>query len=90
MNFSTKSRYGLRPLELGFDIVLHSGTKYFGGHNDTLAGFIIVSDDALAEKLRFVQKSEGAVLAPFDSWLILRGIKTLGIRLESAFRKFAL
>ncbi|NLD50470.1 MAG: PLP-dependent transferase [Clostridiaceae bacterium] len=74
--------YYQRPLELGCDIVLHSGTKYLGGHNDTLAGFVILSEDELAEKLRLIQKSEGAVLAPFDSWLILRGIKTLGIRLD--------
>jgi len=71
-----------RPLELGADIVLHSGTKYLGGHNDTLAGLIVVNDSSLAEKIKLIQKSEGAVLAPFDSWLILRGIKTLGIRLE--------
>lgn len=74
--------YYQRPLELGADIVIHSGTKYLGGHNDTLAGFIIVDEEELAEKIRLVQKSEGAVLSPFDSWLILRGIKTLGIRLE--------
>ncbi len=71
-----------RPLELGADIVLHSGTKYLGGHNDTLAGLIVISDDKLADGIKFIQKSGGAVLAPFDSWLILRGIKTLGIRLE--------
>lgn len=74
--------YYQRPLELGIDIVLHSGTKYLGGHNDTLAGFIVVSDDEIAENLRLMQKSEGGVLAPFDSWLIIRGIKTLGVRLE--------
>ncbi len=74
--------YFQRPLELGADIVLHSGTKYLGGHNDTLAGLIVVNDDVLADRLKLVQKSEGAVLPPFDSWLILRGIKTLGIRLE--------
>ncbi|MCX7710888.1 MAG: PLP-dependent aspartate aminotransferase family protein [Clostridia bacterium] len=74
--------YYQRPLELGADIVLHSGTKYLGGHNDTLAGFIVVNDDDLAERIKLVQKSEGAVLAPFDSWLILRGIKTLGLRVE--------
>ncbi len=74
--------YYQRPLELGIDLVLHSGTKYLGGHNDTLAGLIVVSDDKIAEDLRLIQKSEGAVLAPFDSWLILRGIKTLGIRLD--------
>ena len=74
--------YFQRPLDLGADIVIHSGTKYLGGHNDTLAGFIIVNDDNLAERLKLIQKSEGAILAPFDSWLILRGIKTLGVRLE--------
>ncbi len=74
--------YFQRPLELGADIVVHSGTKYLGGHNDTLAGLIVVNDEELSEKLKLIQKSEGAVLAPFDSWLILRGIKTLGVRLE--------
>jgi len=74
--------YFQRPLELGADIVIHSGTKYLGGHNDTLAGLLVVNDDMLAEKIKLVQKSEGAVLSPFDSWLILRGIKTLGVRLE--------
>jgi cystathionine gamma-synthase len=74
--------YFQRPLEFGADIVIHSGTKYLGGHNDTLAGLIVVNDDVLSEKLKLVQKSEGAVLSPFDSWLILRGIKTLGVRLE--------
>lgn len=76
------SPYYQRPLDLGADIVVHSGTKYLGGHNDTLAGFIILNDPDQADKIRDVQKSVGAVLAPFDSWLILRGIKTLGIRLE--------
>ncbi len=74
--------YCQRPLELGADVVIHSGTKYLGGHNDTLAGFVILKDDDLSEKLKLIQKSEGAVLAPFDSWLLLRGIKTLGIRLD--------
>lgn len=74
--------YYQRPLELGADIVVHSGTKYLGGHNDTLAGFIAVNDDVLAERIKLIQKSIGAVLSPFDSWLILRGIKTLGVRLE--------
>jgi cystathionine gamma-synthase len=74
--------YYQRPLELGADVVLHSGTKYLGGHNDTLAGFVVVDDTTLGEKLKLIQKSTGAVLAPFDSWLILRGIKTLGVRLD--------
>jgi cystathionine gamma-synthase len=74
--------YYQRPLELGANIVVHSGTKYLGGHNDTLAGFVIMSDDKLIDKIQLIQKSEGAMLAPFDSWLILRGIKTLGVRLN--------
>ncbi|AAK78370.1 trans-sulfuration enzyme family protein [Clostridium acetobutylicum] len=74
--------YYQKPLELGADIVLHSGTKYLCGHNDALAGFVILNDERLIEKLRFIQNSVGAVLAPFDSWLILRGIKTLHIRLD--------
>jgi cystathionine gamma-synthase len=74
--------YYQRPLELGADIVVHSGTKYLGGHNDTLAGFIITRDEDISERLKLIQKSEGAVLSPFDSWLLLRGIKTLGVRLD--------
>lgn len=72
-----------RPIELGANIVVHSGTKYLGGHNDTLAGFIIVNNENLAEKLKLIQKSVGSVLAPFDSWLILRGIKTLAVRMKT-------
>ena len=74
--------YLQRPLELGANIIIHSGTKYLGGHNDTLAGFVVTDDENLSEKLKFIQKSEGAILAPFDSWLLLRGIKTLGVRME--------
>lgn len=74
--------YFQRPLELGADIVLHSGTKYLAGHNDTLAGFAVTADSKIAEKLFLIQKSVGAVLAPFDSWLVLRGLKTLAIRLK--------
>ena len=78
------SPYFQNPLELGADIVIHSGTKYLGGHNDTLAGFLITNRKDISEKLRFLIKTTGAGLAPFDSWLILRGIKTLGIRMEKA------
>ncbi len=78
------SPYFQNPLELGADIVVHSGTKYLGGHNDTLAGFIVTNRKDISEKLRFLIKTTGAGLAPFDSWLILRGIKTLGIRMEKA------
>lgn len=74
--------YFQRPLELGADIVVHSGTKYLCGHNDTLAGFIVANCDSTAERLRMIQKTEGAILSPFDSWLLLRGIKTLAVRME--------
>lgn len=76
------SPYFQNPLDLGADIVIHSGTKFLGGHNDTLAGFLVVNSEALSEKLRFIIKTIGSGLAPFDSWLILRGIKTLSIRME--------
>lgn len=78
------SPYFQNPLELGADIVVHSGTKYLGGHNDTLAGFLVTNREDISEKLRFLIKTTGAGLAPFDSWLILRGIKTLGIRMDRA------
>jgi len=71
-----------QPLKEGADIVLHSGTKYLGGHNDTLAGFLITNDSQLNERLRFIYKTIGASLAPWDSFLIQRGIKTLAIRME--------
>jgi len=71
-----------RPLSLGADIVLHSGTKYLGGHNDTLAGTLTVKDKDLSERLRFIAKTTGASLSPFDSFLIIRGIKTLAVRME--------
>lgn len=76
------SPYLQNPLDLGADIVIHSGTKFLSGHNDTLSGFAIVKDKALAERVLYVSKTTGANLAPFDSWLMLRGIKTLGIRIE--------
>lgn len=78
------SPYLQNPIDWGADIVIHSGTKYLGGHNDALAGFVVSATDELAEKIRFVVKTVGAGLAPFDSWLILRGIKTLAIRMERA------
>ncbi len=78
------SPYFQNPLDLGADIVVHSGTKYLGGHNDTLAGFLVTNREDISEKFRFLFKTTGAGLAPFDSWLILRGIKTLGIRMEKS------
>ena len=78
------SPYFQNPLDLGADIVVHSGTKFLGGHNDTLAGFLVTNREDISEHFRFFIKTTGAGLAPFDSWLILRGIKTLGIRMERA------
>jgi cystathionine gamma-synthase len=78
------SPYFQRPLELGADIVVHSGTKYLGGHNDTLAGFLVLKSSEIAERLRFLSKTTGACLAPFDSFLIARGIKTLALRMEKS------
>lgn len=78
------SPYFQNPLDLGADIVVHSGTKFLGGHNDTLAGFLVTNREDVSERFRFFIKTTGAGLAPFDSWLILRGIKTLGIRMERA------
>lgn len=78
------SPYFQNPLDLGADIVVHSGTKYLSGHNDTLAGFLITNREDISEKFSFLIKTTGAGLAPFDSWLVLRGIKTLGIRMEKS------
>jgi cystathionine gamma-synthase len=74
--------YLQRPLELGADMVLHSTTKYLGGHSDVIGGFVATNDPTLADRLRFLQKSLGAVPGPFDSWLVLRGIKTLAVRMR--------
>ncbi|AIM15689.1 MULTISPECIES: bifunctional cystathionine gamma-lyase/homocysteine desulfhydrase [Neobacillus] len=78
--FSTP--YWQNPIELGADIVLHSATKYIGGHSDVVAGLVVVNSDKLAQDLHFIQNSTGGVLGPQDSWLLIRGIKTLGIRME--------
>ena len=78
------SPYFQNPLALGADIVVHSGTKYLAGHNDTLAGFIVTNRADVQERLRFLIKTTGAGLPPFDSWLVLRGIKTLAVRMEKA------
>ena len=78
------SPYFQNPLKLGADIVVHSGTKYMGGHNDTIAGFLVTSSIIISEQLRFIIKTVGSGLSPFDSWLILRGIKTLAVRMEKA------
>ncbi len=74
--------YLQRPLELGADVTVHSTTKYLGGHSDVVGGFAATNDPAIAERLRFLQKSLGAVPGPFDCWLVLRGIKTLALRMQ--------
>jgi cystathionine gamma-synthase len=74
--------YLQQPLSLGADAVVHSTTKYLGGHSDTVGGFVATNDDALAASLLFLQKSLGAVPGPFDAWLVLRGIKTLAVRMR--------
>lgn len=71
-----------QPLRLGADIVVHSGTKYLSGHGDVLSGFIVVKDPKIAEELKYLQNTSGGVLSPFDSWLTLRGIQTLSLRME--------
>jgi cystathionine beta-lyase/cystathionine gamma-synthase len=74
--------YLQRPLALGADVVLHSASKYLGGHNDVIAGVVATANDALAERLAFYQNAVGGILGPQDSWLLLRGLKTLCVRLE--------
>ncbi len=74
--------YIQRPLDFGIDIVVHSATKYLGGHSDLIAGLAVVKDEALAERIGFLQNAIGGILQPFDSFLLIRGIKTLGVRLD--------
>ncbi len=74
--------YLQQPLSLGADIVLHSTTKYLGGHSDVVGGFLATNDDSTSERLAFLQKSLGAVPGPLDCWLVLRGVKTLAVRME--------
>ena len=74
--------YLQRPIELGADIVIHSGTKYLGGHSDTISGFVVVNDKEIADRLYYLQNAIGGVLSPFDSFLVIRGIKTLGVRMD--------
>ncbi|MCW3791349.1 bifunctional cystathionine gamma-lyase/homocysteine desulfhydrase [Paenibacillus sp. LS1] len=82
--FSTP--YWQTPLALGADIVLHSATKYIGGHSDVVAGLAVVNCEQLGEDLHFIQNAIGAVLGPMDSWLLMRGLKTLGLRMEAQER----
>ncbi len=76
------SPYFQNPLALGADIVIHSGTKFLSGHNDTISGFLCIKDADTAQRLRLISKTMGCTLSPFDSWLVLRGIKTLSVRME--------
>ncbi|HEX5772733.1 MAG TPA: aminotransferase class I/II-fold pyridoxal phosphate-dependent enzyme [Geomobilimonas sp.] len=76
--------YLQRPLELGCDIVLHSGTKFLNGHSDVICGFAVVADPGLAKRLGFIQNGFGAILGPQDCWLVLRGLKTLKVRMEES------
>lgn len=71
-----------KPLDLGADIVVHSATKYLGGHSDLIAGLVVTKSSELGEKIRFIQNASGAILAPFDSWLVIRGIETLPLRIK--------
>lgn len=75
-----------QPLRLGADIVVHSATKYLGGHSDLIAGLVITKDKSLGEKIRFIQNASGAILSPFDSWLVIRGIETLHLRITQHCR----
>ncbi|MBV4417087.1 bifunctional cystathionine gamma-lyase/homocysteine desulfhydrase [Clostridium tyrobutyricum] len=74
--------YLQKPIELGADIVIHSATKYLGGHSDLVAGLVVVNNEDLSERLHFIQNSTGGILNPFDSWLLIRGIKTLSVRMD--------
>ena len=78
------SPYGQRPLEHGADCVMHSSTKFIGGHSDVLGGVLVAKDKELAERLHFIQKSGGAIPSPFDAWLLLRSVKTLSMRVQKA------
>jgi cystathionine beta-lyase len=71
-----------QPLSLGADIVIHSATKYLGGHSDLIAGLVVAKEKELAEKIKFIQNASGAILSPFDSWLVIRGIETLNLRVK--------
>ena len=71
-----------QPLLLGADVVIHSATKYLGGHSDLIAGLVVTKDQAIGDKIKFIQNASGAILSPFDSWLVIRGIETLGLRVK--------
>lgn len=72
------------PLDLGADIVVHSATKYMSGHSDTMGGIVCVKDEEIGKRIHYIQNAEGSGLAPFDSWLMLRGMKTMALRMTRA------
>tara|TARA_B100000073_G_scaffold346325_1_gene357471 strand:- start:3623 stop:4786 length:1164 start_codon:yes stop_codon:yes gene_type:complete len=78
------SPYGQRPIDQGADCVMHSSTKFIGGHSDVLGGILVAKNKELAEKLHFIQKSGGAIPSPFDAWLLLRSVKTMAMRVQKA------
>jgi cystathionine beta-lyase/cystathionine gamma-synthase len=78
------SPYLQNPLEHGIDVVMHSATKYLNGHSDMLGGLLVLNDAELIQKLRFIQKSTGGIMSPFEAWLCLRGVKTLAVRMDRA------
>ena len=78
------SPYLQRPMEYGIDVVMHSATKYLNGHSDMLGGLLVLNDTELIQKLRFIQKSTGGIMSPFEAWLCLRGVKTLAVRMDRA------
>ncbi|MBI3580089.1 MAG: aminotransferase class V-fold PLP-dependent enzyme [Ignavibacteriales bacterium] len=78
------SPYLQRPLEFGIDVVMHSATKYLNGHSDMLGGLLVLNDAKVIEKLRFLQKSIGGIMSPFEAWMCIRGIKTLAVRMDRA------
>ncbi len=71
-----------QPLQLGADLVIHSATKYLGGHSDLIAGLVVTKEQTLGDKIKFIQNASGAILSPFDSWLVIRGIETLSLRVK--------
>lgn len=77
------SPYLQRPLELGFDVVMHSATKFIGGHSDLIGGLVVARDEKIGHELKRIQNTFGAILGPQDSWLTLRGLKTMGVRMEA-------
>ena len=76
------SPYLQRPIELGCDIVIHSTTKFINGHSDSIGGVVVLNNDEIADKIGFLQNAVGAILSPMDSWLVLRGVKTLAVRMK--------